>query len=73
MLILIILIFYTLDLNVPNNALVIKGPPLLVEGDNVTLECGASIYEYQYNFQWVHRNINNVENYISINESESIY
>lgn len=45
------------------NGLNIKGPPVVVEGDNITVECGASKYNYHQNIRWVHKKLNNEEEY----------
>lgn len=60
-----------LDLSDPYG-LVVHAPSLFVEGDNITLDCGASIYKYLDNIQWIHKT-SNKETYLNIDESELIY
>lgn len=52
--------------------MVVHAPSLIVEGDNVTFECGVSIYKYSDYIQWIHK-VSNNETYLITDESESIY
>lgn len=49
----------------------IRGPPIVIAGDNVTIKCCASKKMYQNNIKWTHRSTNNEEIPISTNESEN--
>lgn len=48
----------------------IKGPAIVVEDDNITIECVASKYKYQSNIKWIHRALNNKEIPINLDDSK---
>ncbi|XP_022178523.1 vascular endothelial growth factor receptor 1 isoform X3 [Myzus persicae] len=50
--------FFVTDVS---NGLGIKGPPIVVDGDDITIECGASKYNYNENIKWIYRDLNNIE------------
>ncbi|XP_050544021.1 vascular endothelial growth factor receptor 1 isoform X2 [Daktulosphaira vitifoliae] len=50
----------------------IKGPPVVVEGDNITVECGASKYMYAQNISWAFRSPSNNIELISSNKTQFI-
>lgn len=58
---------YVLDIP---NGLAVQGPQLIVEGDNITIECGASKYDYFQNITWSHQTLNNEKSPININEGK---
>jgi len=62
---------YVIILDV-SNGLAIKGPPIVVDGDDITIECGASKYNYNQNIKWIYRDLNNVESPVNDNKSENI-
>jgi len=53
--------------------LAIKGPPIVVDGDDITIECGASKYNYNQNIKWIYRDLNNAESPVNNNTSEHIH
>jgi len=53
-------------LDIPNGLDVI-GPSLVVEGDNITIQCGASKYNYDKNIKWIHQTLSSEENPIKNN------
>jgi len=56
-----------------SNGLGIKGPPIVVDGDDITIECGASKYNYNQSIKWIYRDLNNLESPVNNNKSEHIY
>ncbi|XP_025418891.1 vascular endothelial growth factor receptor 1 isoform X3 [Sipha flava] len=62
--------FLVTDLSKGTFGLDINGPPLVVDGDNVIVECGASKYYYQQDIKWIHRTLNNIE--IPMQNTENI-
>lgn len=50
----------------------IKGPPIVVEGDDITVECGASKYNYNQDIKWIYRDLNNIEKPVNNDKSEYI-
>lgn len=48
----------------------INGPPMVVDGDNVVIECGASKYNYHQDIKWIHRSLNNLESPIQNTKSK---
>lgn len=51
----------------------IKGPPIVVEGDDVTIECGASKYHYTPDIKWIYRDLNNKESPMNNDQRELLY
>lgn len=64
----IVFIYKNIILDIPNG-LVIKGPPIVVEGDYVTLLCGASKYYYLQYIKWTYQTLYQEEVLIN-NDSE---
>jgi len=53
--------------------LAIKGPQIVVEGDDITVECGASKYNYTQDIKWIYRDLNNIEKPVNNDKSEHTY
>jgi len=53
--------------------LAITGPPIVVDGDDITIECGASKYMYNEYIKWIFRDLNDKEHPVTIDNSEHIY
>ncbi|KAF0766886.1 vascular endothelial growth factor receptor 1 isoform X2 [Aphis craccivora] len=53
------------------NGLSIKGPPIVVEGDDITVECGASKYNYNQDIKWIYRDLNNKEK--PVNKDKNVF
>lgn len=56
-------------LDIPDG-IAIKGPPFVVEGDYITLECGVSKYYYHQDIKWTYQPLNQEEIPIPIQDSE---
>lgn len=48
----------------------INGPPVVVKGDNVTIECAASKYNYHPDIKWTQQSLTN-DKKIQINNNDS--
>ncbi|XP_060867787.1 vascular endothelial growth factor receptor 1 isoform X2 [Metopolophium dirhodum] len=58
--------FFVTDVS---NGLAITGPTIVVDGDDITIECGASKYMYNEYIKWIFRDLNDKEHPVNIDKN----